>query len=105
MYIVYILQDDVDDRLVLEIVTACGCSPHAITIAASLVKDGRFSTERLCAHLKLDVRNVTKALHMSDLIRDAIGSLEPELQKALVKLSVFPNTQFNLQAACEARIY
>ena len=82
-----------------EIVTECACSPLAVTTVAAMIKEEKFTVERLLFHLKMDKRNVTKALKIDHCIKMSVDNLSDDVRKSLVRLTVFQASLFDLQSA------
>ena len=81
------------------IVTCCSLSPLAITMAAQLLKQERFTPQQLLFHLTKDQRNVTKALAMDICIVESFQSFNEEVKAGLIRLAVFKSSKFDLKSA------
>ncbi|XP_045192117.1 uncharacterized protein LOC123548698 [Mercenaria mercenaria] len=90
---------DIDAHVASAIVKECACSPLAVTVVAELIKNGKFTPERLMFNLQMDKKNVTKALKVDSCIKEAIDNLDTNPKKALVYLSVFQSSPFDLESA------
>lgn len=88
-----------DKHIATAIVKECAGSPLAISVVADLVKSGKFTPDRLLFHLQMDKKNVTKGLKVDHCVKEAIGNLNLDLQKALVCLSVFQASPFEMADA------
>ena len=78
-----------------EIVKECGCSPLAVTAVADMIRQKTFTVERLLFHLKMDEKNTTEALKVSNCVKVAIDSLDNEVKESLYRLVVFQDSSFH----------
>lgn len=71
----------------------------AVTVVAKLVQNERFTPDRLLFHLKMDKKNVTKGMQIDGCIRQGIENLSDDQQKAIISLSVFQSSPFDILSA------
>ncbi|KAH3769002.1 hypothetical protein DPMN_170248, partial [Dreissena polymorpha] len=80
-----------------EIVHKCACSPMAIKMVSTMLKEGKFTTDHLIFHLNMD-KNVSKGLGVRSIIEETITNLDPLERNALAAMSVFQASPFEFGA-------